>query len=162
MSSLVLRLYCALRSSKKLHDESFLALMRSPLSYFEATPQGRILNLFTRDIFVVDEVLPNSFGAFFRTVSFSLDARADRPDYVGTRSCRRHRRRCALRLACLHPSGLLVPHCDEVSLSGNVSVADQLATTLQHRENSSVWMPYRVPPFLLGSARLFLVFQPSE
>lgn len=72
MSSLVLRLYCALRSSKKLHDESFLALMRSPLSYFEATPQGRILNLFTRDIFVVDEVLPNSFGAFFRTVSLLL------------------------------------------------------------------------------------------
>lgn len=31
----------AQRCSRKLHDSSFKALMRSPLSYFESTPQGR-------------------------------------------------------------------------------------------------------------------------
>ena len=65
----VLRLYCALRSSKKLHDDAFGALMRSPLSFFELTPSGRILNLFSRDIFVIDEVLIQALGAFLRTVS---------------------------------------------------------------------------------------------
>ena len=67
-SMAVLKLLCALRSSKKLHDESFAALMRSPLSFFELTPTGRILNLFTRDIFVIDEVLQQAIGAFTRTV----------------------------------------------------------------------------------------------
>lgn len=66
----ILRLFCALRSSKKLHDQSFAALMRSPLSFFELTPTGRILNLFSRDIFVIDEVLIMALGAFVRTVSF--------------------------------------------------------------------------------------------
>lgn len=65
----ILRLFCALRSSKKLHDQSFAALMRSPLSFFELTPTGRILNLFSRDIFVIDEVLIMALGAFVRTVS---------------------------------------------------------------------------------------------
>ena len=68
-SSLILKLYCALRSSRKLHDDSFAALMRSPLSFFELTPTGRILNLFTRDIYVIDEVLVMAMGSFFRTVS---------------------------------------------------------------------------------------------
>jgi ABC-type multidrug transport system fused ATPase/permease subunit len=67
-SMMVLRLYCSLRSSRKLHDDSFGALMRSPLSFFELTPAGRILNLFSRDIFVIDEVLVNALGGFLRTV----------------------------------------------------------------------------------------------
>jgi ATP-binding cassette subfamily C (CFTR/MRP) protein 1 len=74
--SLTLKIWCALRSSKQLHDQSFQALMRSPLSFFELTPTGRILNLFTRDIFVVDEVLVMALGSFFRTVSGDM-AKAD-------------------------------------------------------------------------------------
>jgi ATP-binding cassette subfamily C (CFTR/MRP) protein 1 len=46
--------------------------MRSPLSFFELTPTGRILNLFSRDIFVIDEVLVMSIAAFVRTVSPSI------------------------------------------------------------------------------------------
>jgi ABC-type multidrug transport system fused ATPase/permease subunit len=68
-SQMILKLYCGLRSSRKLHDDSFSALMRSPLSFFELTPTGRILNLFSRDIFVIDEVLIVALSAFVRTVS---------------------------------------------------------------------------------------------
>lgn len=71
-SMAVIKLYCGLRSSKKLHDQSFAALMRSPLSFFELTPTGRILNLFSRDIYVIDEVLVMALGGFFRTMGSVL------------------------------------------------------------------------------------------
>lgn len=67
-SQMVLKLYCGLRSSRKLHDDSFSALMRSPLSFFELTPTGQILNRFSRDIFVIDEVLIAALSSFVRTV----------------------------------------------------------------------------------------------
>lgn len=69
---ITIKLWCALRSSRKLHDQAFSSLMRSPLSFFELTPTGRILNLFSRDIFVIDEVLVMSIAAFIRTVRVVL------------------------------------------------------------------------------------------
>ena len=77
LSQVILKLYCSLRSSRKLHDSAFKALMRSPLAFFEITPTGRILNLFSRDIYVIDEVLVNALSGFIRTVS--LLARAHLP-----------------------------------------------------------------------------------
>ncbi|CED82203.1 metal resistance protein ycf1 [Phaffia rhodozyma] len=69
ISSLLLWTFCAVRCSKKLHDDAFRALMRSPMSFFERTPQGRILNVFSRDIYVIDEVLIRTFSGFFRTLA---------------------------------------------------------------------------------------------
>ncbi|OCF43197.1 metal resistance protein ycf1 [Kwoniella heveanensis CBS 569] len=69
VSFATLKLIVALRSSRKLHDRAFGSLMRSPLSFFELTPTGRILNLFSRDIFVIDEVLIFALGSFFRTAT---------------------------------------------------------------------------------------------
>lgn len=68
LAMVTLRLYCGLRAARLMHDLSFSALMRSPLSFFELTPTGRILNLFTRDIFVIDEVLVMALGQFCRTL----------------------------------------------------------------------------------------------
>ncbi|GMK60092.1 hypothetical protein CspeluHIS016_0903090 [Cutaneotrichosporon spelunceum] len=63
----ILRIYSGLRAARIMHDLSFQRLMRAPLSFFELTPTGRILNLFTRDIFVIDEVLVMGLGQFCRT-----------------------------------------------------------------------------------------------
>ena len=43
------------------------AILRSPLSYFDSTPSGRVLNLFSRDIYVIDQVLGRVISGFFRT-----------------------------------------------------------------------------------------------
>ena len=66
---MMLKLQCGLRYSRKLHDESLSALIGSPLSFFELTPAGRILNLFSRDFIVIDELLNNALSSFVRTVS---------------------------------------------------------------------------------------------
>ncbi|TIB16346.1 hypothetical protein E3P89_00354 [Wallemia ichthyophaga] len=59
---------CSIKCSKHLHDDMFHAVMRAPLGYFERTPVGVILNRFSRDVQVIDEVLVRVISGFFRTL----------------------------------------------------------------------------------------------
>lgn len=65
--------YCAIRSSRVLHSEMLNTIMHSPMSFFDTTPLGRILNRFSKDQHTVDELLPRVFNGFFR-VFFSVIA----------------------------------------------------------------------------------------
>lgn len=49
-----------IRSSKRLHDKSFLCLLHSPMRFFDLNPAGRILNRFSKDMGAVDEILPKA------------------------------------------------------------------------------------------------------
>lgn len=54
LASVIIRAFVILRGSKHFHDTMAAALFRSPMSFFETTPIGRILNRFTEDISVID------------------------------------------------------------------------------------------------------------
>ena len=58
---------CAIRSSRVLHANLLRSIVRSPMSFFDTTPLGRIVNRFSKDVYTVDEVLPRCFLGFFRT-----------------------------------------------------------------------------------------------
>ncbi|BGP00216.1 hypothetical protein NBRC10513v2_004440 [Rhodotorula toruloides] len=60
---------CVIRSARLMHDRMFHSVMRSPMLFFEMTPIGTILNRFSRDIYVIDEVLARVFGGFARTLA---------------------------------------------------------------------------------------------
>lgn len=62
------RLYCGLTASRILHDKMAKQVLRSPMSFFEVTPLGRIINRFSGDLVEVDEGLPLAFMDFFRMV----------------------------------------------------------------------------------------------
>ncbi|CAL8127058.1 unnamed protein product [Orchesella dallaii] len=49
-----------MKCSLKIYDRLFYAVLRSPISFFETTPIGRILNRFAKDISAVDEYLPQA------------------------------------------------------------------------------------------------------
>ncbi|QRV89229.1 ABC transporter transmembrane region [Ceratobasidium sp. AG-Ba] len=68
VASVLLWVYCAIKSARSLHDAMLFAVIRAPLSFFEQTPMGRIMNLFSRDQYVIDEVLIRVFSGFFRTM----------------------------------------------------------------------------------------------
>ncbi|KAG1817496.1 P-loop containing nucleoside triphosphate hydrolase protein [Suillus subaureus] len=66
-AALLIWVFCSLRSSKHLHDSMLHSVMRAPLSFFETTPTGRILNLFSRDTYVVDQILARVIQNMIRT-----------------------------------------------------------------------------------------------
>ncbi|CAG8452470.1 10619_t:CDS:10 [Ambispora leptoticha] len=65
--TIVLWVFCAIRSARRLHKEMLSGVVRSPMSFFDTTPLGRILNRFSKDQYTIDEVLPRTFSGYFRT-----------------------------------------------------------------------------------------------
>lgn len=54
-----------MRASVSLHDKLFRNLVRAPMKFFETNPIGQILNRFSRDTGIVDDILPlTAFDAF--------------------------------------------------------------------------------------------------
>lgn len=64
--TLILWIFCSVRSSRILHENMANAVFRAPMTFFETTPMGRILNRFSNDIYKIDEVLPRTFSMFWR------------------------------------------------------------------------------------------------
>lgn len=54
-------------ASRQLHHKMLVNIMHSPMSFFETTPQGRIMNRFSKDISGIDDVVPQTLMAFLRT-----------------------------------------------------------------------------------------------
>ncbi|KAI9315926.1 multi drug resistance-associated protein MRP [Dichotomocladium elegans] len=73
LQTLTLWVLCAIRSAKVLHSKMLDTVVHSPMSFFDTTPLGRILNRFSKDQHTVDELLPRVFQSYFR-VLFSVVA----------------------------------------------------------------------------------------
>lgn len=65
VQTLILWIFCSIEASRKLHERMAVAMFRSPMTFFETTPAGRILNRFSNDIYRVDEVLARTFNMLF-------------------------------------------------------------------------------------------------
>uniref|UniRef100_A0A8D2LBB2 Uncharacterized protein n=1 Tax=Varanus komodoensis TaxID=61221 RepID=A0A8D2LBB2_VARKO len=56
--------YGAMRASRFLHDKLLTNILHVPMSFFDSTPIGRIVNRFAKDMFTVDESIPMSFRSW--------------------------------------------------------------------------------------------------
>ncbi|XP_030837608.1 multidrug resistance-associated protein 5 isoform X1 [Strongylocentrotus purpuratus] len=64
-----------LKAASHMHDTVFINVFRSPMSFFDTTPTGRILNRFSKDLDEVDVLLPFNLELFLQNiflVSFAL------------------------------------------------------------------------------------------
>jgi ATP-binding cassette subfamily C (CFTR/MRP) protein 1 len=65
IQTLILWIFCSIEASRKLHERMAVAIFRSPMSFFDTTPAGRILNRFSSDIYRLDEVIARTFNMLF-------------------------------------------------------------------------------------------------
>ncbi|XP_030600304.1 multidrug resistance-associated protein 4-like [Archocentrus centrarchus] len=54
------------RSAQTLHNSMFSAVLRTPVSFFDINPIGRILNRFSKDVSQMDSMLPMTFVDFYQ------------------------------------------------------------------------------------------------
>uniref|UniRef100_A0A669F2U6 Canalicular multispecific organic anion transporter 2 n=1 Tax=Oreochromis niloticus TaxID=8128 RepID=A0A669F2U6_ORENI len=59
-------------AAKKLHVNLLTNKFHTPQSFFDTTPIGRIINRFSKDIYVIDEALPSTVLMFLGTFFVSL------------------------------------------------------------------------------------------
>jgi ABC-type multidrug transport system fused ATPase/permease subunit len=58
-------------AAKSIHFNMLACLLRAPVSFYDATPLGRIINRFSRDIDTIDSTLPRTTYLY---IAFSLQA----------------------------------------------------------------------------------------
>ncbi|KAJ2435258.1 hypothetical protein GGF42_009083, partial [Coemansia sp. RSA 2424] len=68
LQSYLLWTRCSIQASKKVHENMLRGVLRSPMSFFDVTPLGRILNRFSSDLRCCDEMLPRSVSSAVNTM----------------------------------------------------------------------------------------------
>ena len=66
--------FAVIFASRALHSGILKNILRSPMSFFDTTPLGRILNRFSKDIYTVDELIPRSIQMFLHSLLLIIGA----------------------------------------------------------------------------------------
>ena len=59
----------SIAASKELFQNLLTTILRAPMSFFDTTPIGRVLNRFSKDMYTIDSQLPTTLRAYLGTLS---------------------------------------------------------------------------------------------
>ncbi|KJE98072.1 multidrug resistance-associated protein 3, variant [Capsaspora owczarzaki ATCC 30864] len=66
----------SIHASEMMHQSMLYRVLRSPMAFFDTTPMGRIVNRFSKDVYILDETIPSSLRSFlgmiFRVASIVI------------------------------------------------------------------------------------------
>ena len=60
--------FVALTASRKMFNDMLASVLRAPMSFFDTTPVGRLVNRFSKDVYTIDEKLVETAGMYLRTL----------------------------------------------------------------------------------------------
>lgn len=66
--TIIMMLFCSIRASKLFHNQMAHSVVMAPMSFFETTPVGRIVNRFSSDVNSIDEDFQHIISFFFRSM----------------------------------------------------------------------------------------------
>jgi ATP-binding cassette, subfamily C (CFTR/MRP), member 4 len=64
----------AVSAGQRLHDRALAALLAAPLRWYEANPVGRIVARFSKDLYLIDTLLPITFEDFLNILTLIIGA----------------------------------------------------------------------------------------
>ncbi|XP_052827296.1 ATP-binding cassette sub-family C member 4 isoform X1 [Octopus bimaculoides] len=64
--------WSCIQSSVTLHNSMYDSLMRAKIAFFDENPVGRVLNRFSKDIGLIDDILPSSIVDFLQCFFLTL------------------------------------------------------------------------------------------
>ena len=65
--ALFVQAFGAVIAARRLHRGLLVNVLHSPMSFFETTPLGRIVNRFSKDMDIIDDLVPRSFVLSLRS-----------------------------------------------------------------------------------------------
>ncbi|XP_035389254.1 canalicular multispecific organic anion transporter 2 isoform X3 [Electrophorus electricus] len=72
-NSLLCRAYSMLKAAHATHLNMLHAILRAPQAFFEATPSGRVLNRFSKDVDTIDSLIPDNIDIWMRTFWYTVN-----------------------------------------------------------------------------------------
>ena len=60
--------FVALTASRKMFNDMLARVLRAPMSFFDTTPVGRLVNRFSKDVYTIDVQLVDNAGWYFWTL----------------------------------------------------------------------------------------------
>ncbi|XP_017579160.1 canalicular multispecific organic anion transporter 2 isoform X1 [Pygocentrus nattereri] len=67
------RAYSMLKAAHTTHLNVLHAVLRAPQAFFEATPSGRVLNRFSKDVDTIDTLIPENIDIWMRTFWYTVN-----------------------------------------------------------------------------------------
>ena len=64
----------AINTSNHFQNSMLSAVLKAPVLFFDTNPVGRILNRFSRDIGIMDELLPDIFVEVLQVILYCIGA----------------------------------------------------------------------------------------
>uniref|UniRef100_H2YA75 ABC-type xenobiotic transporter n=1 Tax=Ciona savignyi TaxID=51511 RepID=H2YA75_CIOSA len=64
--------YGGIRAATRMHVKLLASIMKAPISFFDATPLGRIINRFSSDLYTIDDFLPFMLNIFLAQITAVL------------------------------------------------------------------------------------------
>ncbi|KAJ2080855.1 hypothetical protein H4R24_002771 [Coemansia sp. RSA 988] len=69
LNALIIWVRCLIQASTKIHSNMLISVVRSPVSFFDTTPTGRIINRFASDLTRCDNMVPAAISRVAKDVT---------------------------------------------------------------------------------------------